>query len=529
MKGILKESWKKLKQIVISILPIIAVVGILDLILFLIPGAKPLESEVLINFFLGAMLVIVGQVLFLVGVDNSIMTMGEMVGSTAIKFKKIFLVLGFGFLFGFLCTIAEPDVQVLGDMLGKINPNITSMLLIVVVALGVGIYVALSLLKTIFNIKIKYIIFISYILVFVLAIFSPPSFRPLSFDSGGVTTGPITVPFILALCIGVASVKSKKSAEDSFGMVALASIGPIMAVMILGIISGQPQAVASMDYSNAGFGNVILKVLQEVSIGLLPIAVIFIIFQLVFLKLPKQKVFSILFGVLIVFIGLLLFLVGVEFGFSGASHSIGKLVGELDFSYILIPIGVIIGVSTVYTEPAIRILGNQVENITAGHIKNKVLLNSLAIGIGVAVALGVVKAMFGINILWFVVPAYAIALVLMFFCPEIFTSIAFDSGGVASGPITATFTLPFVVGIAEVHNQSPTAVLDYAFGLVALVAVMPTIVIQVMGIIYKSKEKSISKTQAEPEFDFDNLDFENFDFEKIKAVISNDIDISGLI
>lgn len=520
----MKELLKKLKEITISILPIVAIIGILDLVLFLIPGVEPMDNGLLISFFVGTVLVIAGQALFLVGVDNSIMTMGEMVGSSVIKFKNIILVLGFGFIFGFLCTIAEPDVQVLGQMLGSINPsfNSLSMVLIVVIALGVGIFVLLSLVKTIFNIKIKYIIFISYMVVFILAIFCPPSFVPLSFDSGGVTTGPITVPFILALCLGVAAVKSKNSAKDSFGMVALASIGPIIAVMILGIISGQPEALSSMPYDQQPFLQVLVAMIQEVSIGVLPITVIFLIFQFIFLKLPKQKLISILMGLLVVYIGLILFLCGVNYGFSSASHAIGKLIGNLNFSWILIPIGIIIGISTVYTEPAIRVLGDQVENVTAGHIKNKVLLISLAISIGIAVALGIIKAMFGINIFYFIIPAYAIALILMFFSPEIFTAIAFDSGGVASGPITATFTLPLVVGIAEAHSNS--SIMDHAFGLVALVAIMPPIVIQIMGIIYKVKEKNVNKNaEKEPEFDSDNLDLE-----KIKLYIANDIDISGL-
>lgn len=511
----------KFKEISIAILPIIAIVGLLDLILFLVPGSQPMETSLLISFFIGTVLVVIGQVFFLVGIDKSIMTMGEMVGGTVIKFKNILLVLGFGFIFGFLCTIAEPDVQVLGLMLQKVNPAISSLLLIVVVALGVGVFVVFSLLKTIFNIKIKYILFISYLTVFVLTIFCPSKFSPLSFDSGGVTTGPITVPFILALCIGIAAVKSKNSAQDSFGMVALASVGPIIAVMILGIISGQPETLSSMPYEPESFGHVLLATIQEVSIGILPITVIFLIFQFIFLKLPKQKLLNILMGLLIVYIGLILFLCGVNYGFSSASHSIGKLAAGLDFSWILIPIGIIIGIATVYTEPAIRVLGDQVEKTTSGHIKHKVLLNSLAISIGIAVGLGVIKAMFGINFLWFVIPAYAIALILMFFSPEIFTAIAFDSGGVASGPMTATFTLPFVVGICEAYGRG---ILDYAFGLVALVAIMPPIIIQIMGIIYKIKENNVNKNiEPEPEFDFDI-----FDLEKIKDYMAKDLDLSGL-
>ncbi|MCL1901747.1 MAG: DUF1538 domain-containing protein [Firmicutes bacterium] len=508
----------KLKEVSISMIPLIIIGIVLNVILILAPEAEPLATEVIIGFFIGTVLVIIGQVLFLVGIDSSIMTMGSMVGQSVIKIKNIVLILTFGLIFGFLCTIAEPDLQVLSGTVTNINSNINAITLLVIVALGVGVFIVISLIKTFFNIKIKYILFASYILVFILAAFCPPHFMPLSFDSGGVTTGPITVPFIMSLCIGIAAIKSESSSKDSFGMIGLASIGPIIAVMILGIIKNEPPGEFQELYTNNGFFDVLLTTVKEVSLGLAPIAVIFLLFQFLYLKLPGKKLASIFLGLLVTYIGLVAFLCGVSYGFSFASYEIGRIISGLDFSWILIPAGILIGVAIVYTEPAIRVLGMEVEKVTSGHISRKIILNSLAISIGIAVGLGVLKALFGINMWYFLIPCYLIAFILMFFSPEVFTSIAFDSGGVASGPMTATFVLPLIIGICQ---NSGNVILDFAFGTVGIVALMPVIILQVMGILYKLKEKQVSRLQAEEEIDLS-------DFEKIKAYIMSDFDFSGL-
>lgn len=514
---------KKLKEVSISMLPLVLIGVVLNVILILTPSATHLSGSVILDFFIGTVLVILGQVLFLTGIDNSIMTMGSMVGQSVMKIKNIVLVLSFGLLFGFLCTIAEPDLQVLGTTVNAINSNVSYLTLIVVVAAGVGIFIVVSLIKTIFNIKIKYILFASYALVFILAAFCPPHFMPLSFDSGGVTTGPITVPFIMSLCIGIAAIKSESSSKDSFGMIGLASVGPIIAVMILGIIQGDSAGQLGGLYSSESFSSVLVKTISEVSLGLAPIAVIFLLFQFLYLKLPGKKLASIFLGLLVTYIGLIAFLCGVSFGFSFASYEIGRIVSGLNFSWILLPAGVLIGVAIVYTEPAIRVLGEQVEKVTSKHISRKVILNSLAISIGIAVGLGVLKALFNISMWYFVIPGYLIAIILMFFSPEIFTSIAFDSGGVASGPMTATFVLPLIVGICESSGEN---ILEFAFGVVGLVALMPVIVLQVMGILYKVKEAKISKSKGQGEI----IDFSDLEKVKtyVKTYITNDIDFSGL-
>jgi hypothetical protein len=491
-----------------------------------LPDTEGLSGQAMTNFLIASALVVFGQVIFLVGVENSIITMGEMVGGSIVKFKKIFLILGFGFVFGFLCTMAEPDVQVLGSFVSKTAPSINGTLLIVVVALGVAIYTALALVKTLFKIKLKYMLFLSYIIIFALAAFTPGRFIALSFDSGGVTTGPITVPFILALCIGVAAVRGENNSEDSFGMVALASAGPIIAILILGLLNGGAASeVTAIAYPPQGFLAVLGETAKDVAVAILPMSVIFLIFQALFIKLPRLKLIKIILGVVIVFLGLVLFLTGVSFGFSAAGHAIGRLVAGTDYAWILIPVGGVIGVATVFTEPAINVLGGQVEKVTSGHIKKRMLSLSLAVAIGAAVMLSIIKVMLAVSLWWFIIPGYAVAAGLMFFSPEIFTAIAFDSGGVASGPMTATFTLPLIIGISEAVGES---ILSYAFGLIALVAMMPPIVIQVMGVVYKLKEAKHKKAADLKESE--NIkESETFVLEAFRLSIAEDVDFSGLI
>jgi hypothetical protein len=517
---------KKFKETILAILPILIIVIALNFLLISLPDTVGLSDEAMTNFLIASALVVFGQVIFLVGVENSIVTMGEMVGASVVKFKKVFLILGFGFIFGFLCTMAEPDVQVLGSFVSKTAPTINGTLLIVVVALGVAVYTALALVKTLFKIKLKYMLFLSYIIVFALASFTPGRFIALSFDSGGVTTGPITVPFILALCIGVAAVRGENNSEDSFGMVSLASVGPIIAILILGLLNGgSASEVTAIAYPPQEFFVVLGETAKEVATAILPMTIIFLIFQTLFIRLPRLKLIKIILGVVIVFIGLALFLTGVNFGFSAAGHEIGQLVAGTDYAWILIPVGGVIGVATVFTEPAINVLGGQVEKVTSGHIKKRMLSLSLAVGIGTAVMLSVIKVMFAVSLWWFIIPGYAAAIGLMFFSPEIFTAIAFDSGGVASGPMTATFTLPLIIGISEQMPNS--SILSHAFGLVAIVAMMPPIVIQVMGIVYKMKEAKHKKAADLRNIE-DTKESETFVFEAFRLSIADDVDFSGL-
>ncbi|GHV01395.1 membrane protein [Clostridia bacterium] len=488
--------WKKFKEVGLAIVPILAL-----MLLFFFTGLAPMKSadgdNIFLRFMIGLVMVVAGEVLFLIGVENSILTMGNAVGAAIPKMKKLWIVLAFGFLFGFLCTMAEPDLQVLGHSVEKIA-GINLWLLISVISLGVGICIALSLIKTFTGMKLKHILLISYTLVFALAIavtFVNPGFMAISFDSGGVTTGPITVPFILALGIGVAAGKSGSKSDDSFGMIALASVGPIIAMYILGLFSPVSGA-ANEAFGAADLLSTLLSTMLDVAIGLGPITAVFLVFQFIAIRLPGKKLAKILAAVLINFAGLVLFLAGVEYGFSQAAFEAGRTIAGGDWWWILIPAGIGIGVATVYTEPAVIVLGAQVDEVTGGQVTKKALINSLAAAIGAAILFAVLRALFKLDIWWFIGAGYLIAFVLVFFAPDIFIAIAFDSGGVASGPMTATFSLPLIMGICAAKGYDQ---LTHAFGVVAFVAMMPLIVVQVLGVIYKYKSAAVKRKLAEAE------------------------------
>ncbi len=511
----------KLKEVASSMLPIVAIVLILNF------TVVKMESALLIAFFVGLLLVLLGQVLFLVGVDNGVLPMGGLVGSSVTRQGKVWFVLMFGLVFGFVATMAEPDLQVLAGQVSGVDPAIGKYLLMAVVSAGVGIFVALALLRILKGFRLRIILLITYAVVFALAIavhFVSPDFFAVAFDSGGVTTGPISVPFILSLGVGVASVRAGSKSEDSFGIVGLASAGPILSILILGLFfpsTGEAAAVVTEAAAHT-FGDVILSTLADVAIGLSPMIVIFLFFNFLFIKLPKRQLLKLMVGALITFLGLWFFLTGVEYGFSASGTAIGEVLGGKSFNWILIVIGAVIGTAIVYTEPSIKVLGSQVEQVTNGHIGKNMLLNSLAASIAVAVALGVLRALYGLSLWWFIAPGYVLALGLMFFSPPLFTAIAFDSGGVASGTMTATFVLPFIMGICAATGHS---VLEFAFGIVALIAMMPIVMLQILGIAYKVKEKRLLRKGSDAGEDIETIDFlMPEDVEEIE----DDIDLSGV-
>jgi intracellular septation protein A len=361
-------------------------------------------------------------------------------------------------------------------------------------------------------------LFILYAFIFILAYFTPNDFVPVAFDSGGVTTGPITVPFIMALGLGVASVRGGKSAhDDSFGLVALCSVGPILAVLLLGLLynsSGSYTDVVLTDVESLSEAiNVILRILpeffKEVALALSPIVVAFVIFQTIFLKLPKSQLIKMSVGVIYTYIGLVIFLTGVNVGFLPAGSYLGQSLGSLDNNWVLIPIGMVMGFFIVAAEPAVHVLNKQVEDVTGGAISKKAMLISLSLGVAVSIGIAMIRVLKGISIWYFIVPGYSIALILTFFVPPIFTGIAFDSGGVASGPMTATFMLPFAMGAAESAGGN---ILTDAFGLVAMVAMTPLITIQILGVVYNIKIK-LNERVEEQIIEESGTDSEIIDFE----------------
>lgn len=497
---------KKIAEVVLSVIPIFVIVLILHFTI------APLLPQTMGAFSLGAVLVVLGLAIFNFGADIGVVPMGEAMGSSLTKSRKLWLITFFGFLTGFMVTMAEPDLQVLASQVFQASSGaIAKMLLMATVSVGVGFYVVCALLRIIFQVPLATILRISYLIIFALAgvvgVISP-DFLAVAFDSGGVTTGPMTVPFILALGLGVASARGDRGSQnDSFGLVALASAGPIIAVLILGLLfSGTPStAVASATSETvtqissnllAPFLHVLPEEIRNVALALSPMVAIFLIMQMTFLKLPRRQVYRITMGLVYTFVGLVLFLTGVNAGFSAAAVELGKALAAVKNNWILVPVGVILGLAVVSAEPAVYVLNQQVEEVSLGHIKRRIMLASLSLSVGLSVGLAMIRVLTGISLWWFIIPGYAVAMILMKNCPPLFTAIAFDSGGVATGPMTATFILSVAVGAT--HYLGGNTLTD-AFGVVALVAMTPLITIQILGHIYRKKEQKAKLLAAQAE------------------------------
>ncbi len=484
-----KNLFKKFRDSLFSVLPITVIVLI---IAFSMLDVSPYFIG---SFLIGSFLIVVGMALFTMGVDMAIMPMGETLSTSLVKTRKPILIVLVFFVMGFVITLAEPDLQILATQITAI-PNIT---LILCIGIGVGLAVAIFVLKVLLKVKLNYILIGLYGLVFILSFLVDKDFVAVAFDAGGVTTGPLCVPFVMALCLGLSNIKTNsKSDDDGFGMVALTLVGPIIAVLILGIffksdsiiIEETVPAIDSVKDMFMSFVVTIPSSMKDVGISLVPIVALFGIFQLVRLKLPKPQIVKIIIGVLYNFVGLVLFFVGVYAGFLPMGKLIGAGLALKSYNWILIIIGAILGFVIVLAEPSVPVLNKQVEEITGGAISKKSMLLCMCIGISIAVSLSMVRVLTGINILYFIIPAYTIALILSFFVPPIFTSIAFDSGAVASGPMTAVFLLPLAMGATSALGGN---IYTDAFGLVSMVAMAPTITIQILGLVYKIKSGAVKK------------------------------------
>lgn len=417
--------------------------------------------------------------------------LGEAVGKEITRSKKVWVIVAISFLIGVIITVAEPDLQVLAGQV----PSIPDRVIIWSVALGVGVFLVIALLRILFAIQLSYLLIGFYAIVFVLAGFVSPDFWAVAFDSGGVTTGPMTVPFIMALGVGVSAVRNDKDAGgDSFGLVALCSIGPIITVLLLGLLY-QPDGssytpVSVPDAKDTAemfrsYTHALPEYFKEIFLSLAPILAFFVLFQLVTRRMHRREVMSMLFGLLYTYIGLVLFLTGVNVGFMPVGSFLGESIAAHEsYSWLLIPIAMLIGYFIVSAEPAVHVLNRQVEEITAGAIPASAMNAALSIGVSVSLALAMIRVLTGISIMWFLIPGYVLSLALSFVVPKIFTSIAFDSGGVASGPMTATFLLPFAMGACDALGGN---VVTDAFGVVAMVAMTPLVTIQLLGVSYQRK------------------------------------------
>ena len=472
---------KKLKEALISVLPVVAIVVLLNLTPLVDFSGKEITVFLISAFFL-----ILGIGLFNLGADLAMTPMGERIGAGLSKTKKMSLLLGVCFAMGVLITVAEPDLTVLADQVSEV---INGTVLILAVGIGVGIFLLLSVLKIIFRKPLSSMLMFFYMLLFALAslvvINGNADFLALAFDSGGVTTGPITVPFIMALGVGIAATLGGKNvAENSFGLIAMCSVGPILAVMILGITASGDISYQVPNYSiDAHLGVDLWKelwsVTKEVALALGLIVIFFAILQIVCLKLPGKKISQIAVGILYTFLGLVIFLTSVTVGFMPIGYKMGAELASGN-PILLIVFSFILGTVVVLAEPAVHVLKKQVEDITDGMVSKRSMMIALSVGVGLSIGLSVLRIYFDFNILYYLIPGYFISLGLSFFVPGIYTAIAFDSGGVASGPLTSTFILPFVVGVCMVL-QGEGKVMSDAFGMVAMVAMTPLITIQLLG------------------------------------------------
>ena len=458
----------KFREAVAAVLPIVLLVLILSL------TVAPIPSGVMLSFLMGTVMLIVGMMLFSVGAEVAMQPMGELIGARVTKSRNLSLILTLGFVLGVLITISEPDLQVLAEQVQAI-PN-----LVLVLSVGVGV------------------------LILGLTFLAPENFRSIAYDSGGVTTGPMTVPFIMSFGLGICAIRSDaNAAEDSFGMVALCSVGPILAVLILSMIyhadgaDYTPLAVENVKDSielRTLFGSGFPEYLKEMMISILPITAFFFVFNFIMLKLNHELLSRISLGILYTYIGLTVFMTGANYGFMPAGAYLGQTLGELPYHWIIVPVGVLIGFLVVRAEPAVYVLMRQVEDLTDGAISGRSLQVSMCAGVGISVGLSMLRVMLHLNVLWIIVPGYVLALVMSFLSPRLFTAIAFDSGGVASGPMTAAFLLPMTMGFCTAMGGN---LARDAFGVVALVAMTPLLTIQGLGIAFRIKSRHRKQARTE--------------------------------
>lgn len=506
----MKELQAKIVESLYSALPITAIVYLLAL-----TPLVDLSRAELLTFTIGAVMLILGLGLFSLGADLAMTPMGTHVGSGLSRQKKLGLLLGVCFVLGMLITIAEPDLQVLAN---QVSAVMDGMLLIYTVGIGVGAFLVVAIVKIVFRKSLAQLLMLFYMLLFALALLlvvnGNAALLPMAYDSGGVTTGPITVPFIMALGVGISSVLGdRRSKENSFGLVALCSVGPILAVLVLGIFSGNKLTYSVPDYSVSddifgAFTHAFAHTCKEVAIALGMIVIFFVVCQFLFLKLNRRQLNKIAVGVAFTYVGLVIFLTGVNVGFMPIGYKLGYELSRVNDTFLIV-LGIFMGVLCVLAEPAIHVLNVQVEEVTGGLVKKSSMMIGLCIGVGTAIGLSMIRILFDFSLVYYIIPGYFIALALSLFVPPVYSAIAFDSGGVASGPMTSGFILPFAVG-ACVSLQGSEAVLRDAFGVVALVAMAPLITIQFLGFQGIIAERRAEKRAMKRILDADDQQIINF-------------------
>lgn len=490
-----KVLLEKLKESLQAVLPIGLIILLIHFTLVSVPGGT------LMLMLSGMTILIVGLTLFSLGTEMSMMPMGQHIGSALLYSRKLPLLIASCFLFGFVVTIAEPDLQVMTKQV----PSVPDVTLLVGVAAGVGLFLVVAVLRILFRSRLSFVLIALYGLTFLVALFSA-EYLAVAADASAVTTGPVTVPFILALGAGIAAVSSGKgSEEDNFGICAICSVGPILSVLITGLffdpqstgyVFETPSTVESFGEMVRLFGDGFVHSFREVLMVVFPIAGIFSIFQVTRLKLSRTELIRIGVGLLYLVAGLTLFLTGVNKGFMPAGKYLGEAMGALTCNWILVPLCLGIGACVVVAEPAVHVLTKQVEEITSGTISRRALLLCMALGVGMAMSLAMLRLLTGLSIWWILVPGYVLALSLTFFVPNLFVGIGFDSGGVAAGAMSAAFVLPFTIGVCEALGGN---VMIDAFGAVGMIAIMPPITLQLVRVYYGFRQRRAERAANEAE------------------------------
>lgn len=488
----MRVIWSKFKEVLFSVLPITLIVIILNLTI------SPMDANLMVRFAVGSILVIIGLTIFLLGVDVGITPIGVNLGSAIAKSNKIWIVVIAGLIFGFFISIAEPDLQILAEQVDSVTGGLISKgSILVVVSLGIAVMLTIGLVRIVFNFPLYKLLTITYGIIFVLALFSSPEFLAISFDASGATTGALTVPFILALAVGVSRMKkdSKASEKDSFGLVGVASTGAILGVMIMSMIFGVTEIVEGSEAVAVEsrtvlqtFTDLLGPLAMEIAVALVPVIIIFLLFQVFSFHLSRNTLRRIMFGILFTYIGLVLFLMGVNGGFMELGETLGYQLASLSNPAYVLGVAFVLGMVTILAEPAVYVLTHQIEDVTSGYVKRSVVMVTLSIGVSLAVALSILRILVPQIQLWhYLLPGFGISILLAHRVPKLFVGIAFDSGGVASGPMTATFILAFAQGVAR---SIPHAnVLVDGFGIIAMVAMTPIIALQILGILFKNKSK----------------------------------------
>ena len=502
----------KIVESVKSVLPIALIVFALSI------TVVPTEAEHMLLFLIGVVCLIFGMSLFTAGAEMSMQPLGSKVGITIAQKGWVWLIAFVSFIIGIIVTISEPDLIILADQAGSRD-------LVYVVSFGVGIFLMIAVLRIVFGISLTLLMIIFYLAAFVMAFFVSPSFLPLAFDSGGVTTGPMTVPFIMSIGAGVSAAKiSADNRDDSFGITGLCSIGPIIAVLAMGIITkaeggythSEIPVLENTRESAIHYGHALLEHGVDVLKALLPIVIFAVLFQLISRAFNKVQLIRMAIGIVYVIVGLSIFLTGANVGFVPMGTAIGNKLSDVFFGIPLIPISMLLGYFIVKAEPSVYVLNKLVENMSAGAISGKTTGFGLSIGVCAALGLAAVRIITGINILWFLIPGYIIALTLSFFVPKIFVGISFDSGGVASGTMMSAFVLPLCMGACDALDYAN--VMTDAFGCVALVAMAPIIAIQICGLAYKLKTEDRARRFVSASETFIDYGYRLPDEEKIEKV-----------